>query len=473
MTVSSGAAKPSPASTDASSFRLLITRLHFYVGLFIGPFIFIAALSGTLYVLTPQIENWLYRDQLQAKTMGEARPLADQLAAARGFIGSGPKFFAVRPAPEEGRTTMVMFTEPGLKESESRAIFVDPASLAVQGDLVAYGTSGILPFRTTLDYLHRNLLLGDIGRNYSELAASWLWIAVLGGIALWFWQRRLRQPARSKQAVAKRLHSLIGLWIGIGLLFLSGTGLTWSRWAGDHIDRFRNEVGWVTPSVSLSLGPAVDAAPMGEHAEHQAGSAHESMVPQTPEAEIFAQTDKVLAGARAGGIDSGMVEVRPPRAVGQAWTVREYDRQWPTQVDTVAIDPGTMAITSRADFETFPIIAKLIRWGIDAHMGILFGVVNQIVMATLGISLMVMIAYGYRLWWLRRPAPGSAPKSLIRAWSYLSVRGRTVSLVIAAAFGLVLPLMGVSLVVFVLADLVRWGLAGLVDDGRGRASPAR
>ncbi|MBW6421417.1 PepSY domain-containing protein [Rhizobium sp. XQZ8] len=471
MTVSSGTAKPSPVSTDASSFRLLITRLHFYVGLFIGPFIFVAALSGTLYVLTPQIESWLYREQLQARTTGEARPLADQLDAARAFIGSGPKFFAIRPAPEEGRTTMVMFSQAGLKESESRAIFVDPASLAIQGDLIAYGTSGILPFRTMLDYLHRNLLLGNIGRNYSELAASWLWVAVLGGVALWFWQRRLVRPAKTKQAAAKRLHSLIGLWIGLGLLFLSATGLTWSRFAGDHIDRFRSEVGWVTPSVSLSLGPAPDTAPMGEHAEHQAGAEHGGMVMQMPEPEIFAKADAVLASARAGGIDSGMVEVRPPKAAGQAWTVREYDRQWPTQVDTVAVDPGTMAITSRADFETFPIIAKLIRWGIDAHMGILFGVVNQIVMAGLGISLMAMIAYGYRLWWLRRPAPGSAPRSLIRAWSYLSPRGKTVSVIIAAVFGLLLPLMGVSLIAFVLADLVRWGLSGLMDSGQ--AKPAR
>jgi uncharacterized iron-regulated membrane protein len=471
MTVSSGAAKPLPVSTDASSFRLLITRLHFYVGLFIGPFIFIAALSGTLYVLTPQIESWLYREQLQARTVGEPRPLADQLAAARGFIGPGSKFFAIRPAPEEGRTTMVMFSQPGLKESESRAIFVDPASLAVQGDLIAYGTSGILPFRTMLDYLHRNLLLGDFGRNYSELAASWLWIAVLGGVALWFWQRGLTRPAKSKQAVAKRLHSLIGLWIGLGLLFLSATGLTWSRWAGDHIDRFRNEVGWVTPSVSLSLAPSADSAPMGEHAEHQAGSEHGGMAMQMPEADVFAQADRVLASARAGGIDSGMVEVRPPKGAGQAWMVREYDRQWPTQVDTVAVDPGTMAITSRADFATFSIVPKLIRWGIDAHMGILFGLANQIVMAALGFALMAMIAYGYRLWWLRRPAPGSAPKSLIKAWSYLSMRGRVVSVAIAAALGLMLPLMGVSLVAFVLADLVRWGLSGLLDNGQTR--PAR
>lgn len=51
--------------------------------------------------------------------------------------------------------------------------------------MTVYGTSGILPLRQWIDYAHRSLLLGDSGRLYSELAASWMWVAALGGIALW------------------------------------------------------------------------------------------------------------------------------------------------------------------------------------------------------------------------------------------------------------------------------------------------
>jgi uncharacterized iron-regulated membrane protein len=447
---------------SGSALRLFVTRLHFYVGLFVGPFIFVAALTGTLYVLTPQIEEFVYRDQLQARSQGVAQTIAAQVSAARSAIGEGARLFAVRPATAAGRTTEVMFTQPGLGESESRAIFVDPASLAVQGDLIVYGTSGILPLRTTIDYLHRNLLLGAIGRNYSELAASWLWVAVAGGILLWIWRRRL--PAgRGRAANDRRLHSLIGLWISLGLLFLSATGLTWSRFAGDHIDSFRTEVGWVTPSVSLTRSGAME----GEHAEHQAGMTMpmpSGALP--PERALVRDMDRVLAAARAGGIDSPMVEVRPPRKAEQAWMVREYDRRWPSQVDTVAVDPDTFAITSRADFATFPPVAKLIRWGIDAHMGILFGLANQIVMAVLGIALMTMIVYGYRIWWIRRPAPGRV--SLMRAWSYLSMPGKAVSVALAAAFGFALPLMGLSLIAFVLVDSLRWGLSGLIGQDQAK-----
>ncbi|MFB9947691.1 PepSY-associated TM helix domain-containing protein [Rhizobium puerariae] len=454
---------------SSSALRLFVMRLHFYAGLFIGPFIFVAALSGTLYVLTPQIEDVLYREQLLSKTAGTPQPLAVQIQSARSAVGEGPRLFAVRPAAGDGQATRVMFTQTGLGDSENRAIFIDPVSLAVQGDLVVYGTSGILPFRTALDYLHRNLLLGDLGRNYSELAASWLWVAVLGGVLLWFWQKRTPKSASARGASARRLHTTIGLWISVGLLFLSATGLTWSRWAGDNIDRFRTEAGWITPSVSLDLGGG-NAAAGGEHAEHQGhgGTTAPSSAPLMSEAELAARTDEVLAVARAGGIDSPMVEIRPPRAAGKAWMVREYDRRWPTQVDTIAIDPDTMAITSRADFETFPIVAKLIRWGIDAHMGILFGMANQIVMAALGIALMVAIVYGYRIWWLRRPSPGNAQRTLIKAWSYLSVRAKLLSVIAAIALGWALPLMGASLAAFVCIDLVRWGLTGLWENpGKG------
>ncbi len=457
-------AELAPSQPAFAAIRQFITRLHFYVGLFVGPFLLVAAITGTLYVLTPQIENFLYRDQLMARTDGPARPLSDQIRVARQSIGEGPRLFAVRPSTEPGLTTRVMFTEPGLGESETRTVFIDPASLAVQGEMITYGTSGILPFRITLDYLHRNLLLGDIGRHYSELAASWLWFSIVGGLLLWYWQRSAKRPkavAVTASARARRLHMLIGLWTALGLLFLSATGLTWSRWAGGNIDAFRNEVGWITPAITTTLNPEAEAPVLGEHAEHGMGAAVET-APPVSEQDMVARFDGVVASARAAGIDSPMIEIRPPRTVDQAFRVSEYDRSWPTQVDTVAVDPSSFSITSRADFESFPIVAKLIRWGIDAHMGVLFGVANQALMAAFGISLTAMIIYGYRMWWLRRPAPGSSPRTLIRSFSYLPPVAKLAALAVAIVFGVALPVMGVSLLVFLLIDFFRAALAEMM-----------
>ena len=440
----------------SSDLKAFIARLHFYAGLFVGPFILVAALTGTLYVLTPQLETLLYREQLTTSTTGEPATLAAQIAAARSHVGEGPRLIAVRPAPIPGETTRVMFAQPGLGESESRAIFIDPVSLAVRGDLVVYGTSGILPLRTTLDYLHRNLLLGEFGRNYSELAASWLWVVALGGAMLWFWRRHPQAAQRARTNPALRLrrwHGLIGLALSLGLVFVSVTGLTWSKHAGDRIDALRTTVGWVTPSVSLKLGAA--AAAGGEHAHHGAVDASAyTLQPGSP-----AQFDAVLAAAQKAGIDSPHLEIRPPRAEGQAWLVREYDRSWPTQVDTIALDPRDLSVVSRADFETFPLIAKLIRWGIDLHMGILFGWPNQVLMAGLGIALIVLTALGYRIWWRQRPPASALPRTLVQSWLRLRGLERAAMLLIAAALGWALPLIGASVALFLIVDIARWRLA--------------
>ncbi|MEN5083376.1 PepSY-associated TM helix domain-containing protein [Bosea sp. TWI1241] len=446
-------------SPDIKAF---VARLHFYAGLLVGPFILIAALTGTLYVLTPQIENRLYREQLTAPAQGEAQPLSAQIVAARGHIGEGPRLFAVRPATAPGLTTRVMFTQPGLGESESRAVFVDPVSLAIRGELVAYGTTGILPFRTTLDYLHRNLLLGEPGRLYSELAASWLWAVALGGVVLWIWRRKPGAGRRAKGNPAlwtRHWHGLIGLVLSLGLLFVSVTGLTWSRHAGDRIDALRAQLGWVTPSASVALGAAPAAAGHGghDHADHAPAPA--AAVPVAASATEGARFDAVLAAARKGGIDAPHVEIRAPRGEGQGWLVREYDRSWPTQVDTVVIDPRDMLVASRADFETFPLIAKLIRWGIDGHMGILFGLPNQLLMAALGLGLATVVVLGYRIWWRQRPAAGAFPQTLAQAWLRLGPVARSVAVLLACGLGWSLPLLGISLAAFVLVDLLRWRLA--------------
>ncbi|MCS7486910.1 membrane protein [Marinomonas sp. BSi20414] len=443
---------------------LLITRLHFYIGLFVGPFIFVAAFTGTLYVLTPQIESAIYKDVLTTQSVGESQPLSQQIAAAKSHLQNNLILFAVRPAPETGDTTRIMFLDASAQHSGARAVFIDPITLEVKGNLPVYGTSGILPLRTTIDFMHRQLLLGEVGRYYSELAASWLWIAALGGVFLWYKGGKKNKAELANKTAhlrKRRRHYQLGLLLFVGLVFVSITGLTWSKWAGDNISTLRNSIGWVTPSVSQDL-TTIDHNMMmsDEHADHLNHSSHHNMPAKKPAAEKFEDVDAlfdgVLKAARDAGIDANKLEIRPSSTKDKAWRVSEIDRSWPTQVDSVAVDASTMTVTSRADFATFPIVAKLIRWGIDAHMGILFGVANQIILAFFGLSLCLMIIWGYKMWWLRRPQAGSSAKPLRQAWKKLSGTQKTITLLIAIILGVSMPVMGISLLVFLIIDTLRW-----------------
>ncbi len=444
----------------------LLRRLHWLAGILVGPFILVAALSGAAYAVAPSVERVLYADALTAQAEGAALPLAEQVAIAQDLVGDDAALSAVRPAPQSGDTTRVLFAADGLQESESRAIFVDPVSGDVRGDMTVYGTSGALPFRTAIDHFHRGLGLGDVGRLYSELAASWLGIVVLAGVALWIvrWRtvrrrQELVRPEMRAKGVRRLLswHASIGIWVAIGAVFLSATGITWSQHAGQHVTDLRAALGWTTPSLTTDLGGAAATAdPHAAHGGHGAGPAASGV--------DVARFDDVLAVARGVNVDVGAVEIRPPSAEGQAWVVQEIQRWYPTEVDGVAVDGATLEVVSRVDFADYGLVAKLARWGIDIHMGQMFGLANQIAMAAVALGIAALVVLGYRMWWTRSPyrgRPGAAPADGALAaapwWGLLAVGA------IGVAIGLLLPLVGWTLVAFVVVD-------GIVVAARTRAA---
>ena len=442
--------------TSRAAWVHLLRRLHFFIGLFVGPFIFVAALTGTLYVATPQLENLLYHQALHGSTEGERQPIAAQIAVAERALDTPLRLSAVRPALDAGTTTRVMFADPALQPSENRAIFIDPVTLAVKGDMTVYGTSGILPLRQWIDYAHRSLLLGDVGRLYSELAASWMWVAALGGVVLWAFTRPKRR-IKNRLQNTRRVHVTLGWCLLAGMLLFSATGLTWSQWAGGNVDKLRASLGWLTPQVNTQLRGA-SPMPMDPHAEHRGHhgekAAHESTIG-------WDSIDTVLNVAQRGGINARSLEIRPPRSDDRAWTVTEIDRRWPTQVDAVAIDPQSLAIIDSTQFADFPLMAKLTRWGVDFHMGILFGLPNQLLLIAFGLALCVAIVMGYRLWWIKRPSQAETNPllTLTHSWRALSLPARSSTLLLAVACGFALPVMGISLALFMLFDWLRWRAA--------------
>lgn len=451
----------------------LIRRLHFYIGLFVAPFIFIAALTGTIYIVTPQLENRLYAQILQVPAQDQAKPLSAQVRAARHYIGNAASLFAVRPAPDANTATRVQFRQPGLGPSESRAIFIDPYRLHVTGDLTVYGTSGILPLRTWLDHLHQSLLAGDIGRNYSELAASWMWIAALGGAVLWASQRSAsRRHSQHRPTKSLRYwHTTLGLILLLGMLFLSVTGITWSQWGGNNISVLRHALNWMTPIVNDRLDGGLRPLMTNPHVEHHSMGNEAAMpsitrpsVPQAVTAQgqlrepDYLDWDQVLSRARNEGLHAARIEIRAPVKPGYAWVVNEIDYRWPTQADSVAIHPVSFTVLDHVHFWQFPLAAKLTRWGVDAHIGILFGVVNQVLLALFGVGLCIMIVLGYRMWWQRRPARAviHPAHTLFFCWQQFPTSARLLVLLVAIGLGIALPVMGISLCGFMLVDIWRW-----------------
>ncbi|NML49495.1 PepSY domain-containing protein [Streptomyces sp. R302] len=442
---------PSPPSrpTAWTALRPLLLRLHFTAGLLTAPFLLVAALSGLLYALSFQAEKVAYAHELSVPVGDTVLPLDRQVGIARAANPDGT-VTAVWPGAEPGATTRVLMADPDAPEGTSLAVFVDPYTGDVRGRLPSYGSSGALPLRTWIDGLHRDLHLGEPGRIYSELAASWLFVLVLGGLALWFARRRTRRralllPERGPRSRRRTLswHGSVGLWAALGLLLLSATGLTWSRYAGENIGALQDGLGGATPT--LSAGTAGVAG--GEHAGHGPGHQPADPAPAPPTADIG--VDRAVDAARAAGIDSASIAVTLP-ADGRGYVVKETDKQFPVELDQVAVDPADGTVLDRLDFAEYPLLAKLTRIGIDAHTGVFLGLFNQLALAALALALALMILWGYRMWWLRRPRRpvGRA------AWRKLPVTLLLPLAAAAALLGWFVPLLGLSLLVLLAAELV-------------------
>ena len=445
-----------PASTKGAH-RAFFLRLHFYAGLFVGPFLLIAALSGGLYAVAPSIEQLVYRHYLHVDSTGSALPVSDQIRVAQE-VRPDLDVTAVRPATAPGDTTRVMFGDPTLGPSERLGVFVDPVTGQSLGQLTVYGSSGSLPVRTWISNLHRNLHLGEPGRLYSELAASWLWIIALGGVILWvgrYRRTRRQRPAEARlltvdrsargRALTMNWHGAVGLWIAAGLFFLSATGLTWSTYAGANVDALRAAMSWTTPTVATAGDP--------EHAGH--GATTESDSAAAPSEPRVGEVDRVLQAARAAGID-GKVEVSIPSRPDTAFTVTQTRQPWVLSNSTVAVDGTTGKITDATWFADWPLAAKLSAWGIQLHMGVLFGVANQLVLVALAAALVTVVVRGYLMWWRRRPALGGGPGGRPPrrgALTQLPPGAAVAVVMVAAAVGWFVPLFGLSLVAFVAVDV--------------------
>ncbi|WP_299053356.1 PepSY domain-containing protein [uncultured Nocardioides sp.] len=454
-----------PPDRPGSTLRPLIVRLHFYAAVLVAPFILVAAITGGLYAVATPLERVVHAEELSAPASGPALPLDEQVAAARAVVGDLP-LVSVRPAADDeggvGGTTRVMFDDGRTDASRTLAVFVDPASGEVRGELTSYGGSGSLPVRTWIDEMHRNLHLGEPGRLYSELAASWLGVVALAGLVLWWTgprrSSRLR-PLRKKETRSARRrtqswHGSLGTWALLGMLMLSVTGLTWSTYAGANVTDLRLALGWGTPAVTSDLA-ADGGAGTGDHSGHGGHSetAEPEAVPDAPGIGF----DGAVAAAADEGL-SGPLEISQPVGATGTYVVSEIDSTWPTRADVAAVDPADGEVTDVVRFADWPLMARLASWGIDLHMGVLFGLVSQLALLLLAAAIVVMTVTGYRMWWQRRPTRGDgvrmgrAPRR--GAWRAASPAALAGVGVVALAAGWFVPLLGVSLLGFLVLDVV-------------------
>lgn len=428
-----------------TALRSFIQRIHFYGGMFVGPFILIAALTGCLYAMAPTLEKVVYHDVLTVPTVENPLSLEEQIQAAQHEHPDMP-VTQVWPATTPTDPTRVLVSDESIDESLQRTVFINPATAKVIGDYPTYSGLGEMPLRRWISSLHESFHLGKVGELYSELAASWLWVMACGGLFMWWIRRRPKnkatanaaqqQPKRSARWKATRLHSTVGAWIFIGLLGLSATGITWSGLAGDNVDSLVERMHWKATPINTALhGTTAETHEYTGHEGHGASSS----------ASVAADAERVLATGRAEGL-TGPLRLYPPEDAHSAWQVSERWVEWRTTSDALSVDGATGEVIDRQPFSSLPLFSKLSSWGTYLHMGIMFGLPLQIALLALGLATAALVVLGYYMWWKRRPR--------FLPTAHFSWAATGLGALFAATVGVFLPLLGITLAAFLVLDAI-------------------
>jgi uncharacterized iron-regulated membrane protein len=434
-----------------------VWRWHFYAGLFCIPFVLWLAATGSIYLFKPQVEAWLDRPYANLAAVGaRVAPSAEVRAALAAEPGAVLHAYQLPRHPGDAAQVLV-----GQGSGETR-VWVDPRSARV---LKAVAEDD--RFMKVIFRLHGELLLGDRGSMLVELAASWAFVMVITGLYLW-WPRQVQglggvlypRLGRGSRLFWRDLHAVTAVWVSATTLLLLASGLPWAKSWGAYLKEIRHLSGQAAVHQDWTTGRS------SELAERAAVSAGSLAGRQTPHAEMSGMdmAGMTMGGAKASSavrpkpalgaydaIDRMVptvaalklaypVLVTPPMQPGGRWAARSDSQNRPQRV-TVTLNPVTGAVLHRQTFGQRDWVDQTVGVGVAAHEGQLFGWPNQLISLLTAMGLFTASLSALVLWWRRR-ADGVLGAPLPVATPRFS-KGL---LVIVVGLGVLLPLLGASLI---------------------------
>ncbi|WP_020591999.1 PepSY-associated TM helix domain-containing protein [Kiloniella laminariae] len=434
------------ASQAYSGLYKAVWRWHFYAGLLVLPFMISLAVTGALYLFDDELDSILYRAQLQVEQGGrEAISHTDLVAAAVLAVPEGKSFSYSPPASENSSAKV------GVKNSEGERLFVyvNPYDAEILGVVPREGH-----IMRMVQKIHSLAYFGEVANYVIEIVACWAIMLTITGVYLW-WPRGQAGGVVTVRGTPKKrmfwrdIHAVLGLFTAGFITFLAMTGLPWSVWWGAETNRLAAESGLGYPpnlwdEVPSSTVPSKDA--MGQ-------------ISWSLENAPMPLSTAVEGAAAAIGLDAA-VKIFDGHSITPGYSIDlpsdaegVYSASiFPDQLDNqrmIHLDQYSGEALIDLRYEDYGPVAKAMEWGINVHMGQEFGLVNQLVLLVVCLSIIMMAVSGAVMWWKRRPA-GSLGVPRVPA-DYRLAKG---VLFIALALCLIFPLMGASLIVALIIDFV-------------------
>ncbi|MHA6480399.1 PepSY-associated TM helix domain-containing protein [Paenibacillus sp. strain BS8-2] len=438
-----------PSSKLLSGLYSSVWRWHFYAGIIFAPFLIILALSGSVYLFKPQIEGYLYKDMLIVREVGTSAMSPDAIAAKTEKAYPGTTISSITFSDDPKATVKLSASRDG----SPTTMYADPYTGNISGMLNSDKT-----FTAFFKKMHSELVIGGTWANrLVELAACWAIILVMTGLYLW-WPRNRFQiwgtilPRFSKPGSRqfwRDLHAVPAFWLSLCIVILIAGGLPWSGVLGGQIDKLANSTNSNYPPYALSFMAKPDSVTVTKDIAVDVPWASENL----PVPESVAGGYVKLALLDIAGIADSQQIAKPytislPRGETGVYTITTSHTR-PGDNATLHIDQYSGAVLTDVRFADYGLMAKAITMGIALHEGRLFGVANQILGLITALGVVLMAVSSYVMW--RKRKPGGKLGAPSRAKDKRVTIG---VLVIMLVFGALMPLVGASILVILVLDLL-------------------
>ncbi len=399
-----------PADPKTSNkFYLATWRWHFYSGVFVIPFIIMLSLTGLVMVFHNQLDGWQFKNVLFVEP-GEKTVTAEaQLEAVRNAY---PEAEVSELIPPRGanRSTQISITT---SEGKDLLVGVNPYTGEILEDVDPTKSSNYIA-----NDIHGTFLLGTAGDRLIEIAAGLAILLIITGLYLWSPRNKqgiygtLWPRFRSgKRILWRDLHSSLGFYLSLGMVFFMISGLAWTgfwggqmtqAWSTFPAEKWDNVPLSDQTHASLNTG-ALEEVPWGLEQTPLPASGSMAGVEGIPEG-LPVNVDTVMAYA----IDNGFITFRVglPTSAEGVYTV-SADTMSSDVTDarkdrTVHLDQYTGKKLADVGWQDYSLAAKGMAAGIALHMGEMGGW-NIAANVLFCLAMIFISVSGVVMWWLRRP----------------------------------------------------------------------
>ena len=207
---------------NESVIKYLMWIIHLWLGLLSSVIVFVMCLTGCLYAFKNQVIDFSNKDKVYISSISEQVRSPNQIQA--GLLKENKELTSLLIPEDKKRSYVVGYRENQLDKSA----YYNQYTGKVLGQ-VDVGSSQF--FEVVLD-IHRNLMMGNVGRQILGAGVLMFCVLLVSGLILWlpkklkFLKQGLTVMLKAKfQRLNYDLHNTLGLYAFLMLFFIAATGL--------------------------------------------------------------------------------------------------------------------------------------------------------------------------------------------------------------------------------------------------------